>query len=334
MNTIRLLKVLVLTTTLFMLLQRDAFSQIDKLPTRTPDSVVKELRNFGFLCGTVTIAGTQSPLQGVLLHLDGTSYTCMSRSSGDFSFEPVRPGSYVVNISLPGYESVEWYVGVRAEQQTNIYVPMVPDYSKPSFHQSGGLQVVVSDRSSGYPEFASIEIVELHRTGRTDLEGEYRTYNLASGKYHIRATSELHGATTLDSVDIEVARLSTVFLGLTDTARMSKDTCSLPHRKLLPKAGLLSSRGGNILGIARDKKSHKLLREVSIFLAPFGQRTHSDSMGRFRIMNLQPGFYCLTLGDIGYPRNTIHKVLVKAGEAVFLRLEISAWEFYLDYLIP
>jgi hypothetical protein len=333
MNTMRYRKVLALAVSVILLSLQDAESQINRFPARSPESIVREMRNFGFLCGTITIAGTQTPLQGVELHLEGTDHTCRSSGSGDFSFGPVRPGSYVAMISLAGYDSIEWHVGVVAEKQTNISVEMVPDYSVRFFHQTGGLHLVISDRNSGYPEFADFEIIEAGRNGRTDLEGEYTTYNLPPGRYHIKARSYWHNASILDSVDIRAATLSTLFLGTTDTTRPAKDTCSLPHRRL-PVEKAPSSHGGNILGIVRDAKSHEALRYVSVFIAPYGQRAQTDSLGRFRFMNLQPGPYCITLLQIGYPRSTTHGIQLQGGQAIFLRLELQATEFIPDVLNP
>lgn len=58
------------------------------------------------LYGVVTDADTGSPISGVKVTLDGQiTYT---DGSGNYGFEGLEPGSYVIEFSKDGYETVTY----------------------------------------------------------------------------------------------------------------------------------------------------------------------------------------------------------------------------------
>ncbi len=62
-------------------------------------------QNLAHISGKVTTSENK-PLASVSLHLLNTNHTTASDSQGDFSFEKITPGKYILQVSAIGYASI------------------------------------------------------------------------------------------------------------------------------------------------------------------------------------------------------------------------------------
>src|SRR5205085_1397874 len=60
--------------------------------------------NWGSVSGTVTIAGTGTPIAGVTIAVAGTPLTTTTDASGNYTFAQVGAGSQTINASASGYQ--------------------------------------------------------------------------------------------------------------------------------------------------------------------------------------------------------------------------------------
>ncbi|UWX55145.1 carboxypeptidase-like regulatory domain-containing protein [Maribacter litopenaei] len=78
-------------------------------------------QNTGVLKGKVLDAEVfNEPLMMANLQLKNTEWQTRTNFNGNFEFEAIEPGKYILQISFPGYETLEQMVEINADQ--SIYL--------------------------------------------------------------------------------------------------------------------------------------------------------------------------------------------------------------------
>src|ERR1700681_1266781 len=87
---------------------------------------------------------------------------------------------------------------------------------------------------------------------------------------------------------------------------------------LIPAAG--QDRGGTVTGVAKDS-STSTLQGALVQLDPGGKRTVTDSQGQFRITDVVPGDYTLTVSYVGFAPFT-QNIKVASAQTVNVEAEV------------
>src|ERR1700681_1085331 len=87
---------------------------------------------------------------------------------------------------------------------------------------------------------------------------------------------------------------------------------------MIPAAG--QDRSGTVAGVAKDS-STSTLQGALVQLDPGGKRTVSDSQGQFRITDVVPGDYTLTVSYVGFAPFT-QSIKVAFGQTVNVEAEV------------
>lgn len=76
-------------------------------------------QNFGKIKGTITTSDGENAV-GVNIILKGSKYGTVSNEEGAFEFNRVKPNSYILQVSLSGYETLEQQVNVTANETATL----------------------------------------------------------------------------------------------------------------------------------------------------------------------------------------------------------------------
>ncbi|MES2647378.1 MAG: TonB-dependent receptor [Bacteroidota bacterium] len=94
--------------------------------------------------------------------------------------------------------------------------------------------------------------------------------------------------------------------------------------------GQNSFNQGILTGIILDKNTQKPLAGFTLLLNPGASSVVSDSLGRFRFSDLNPGTYIITITGVGYNTKTLENLLVTNGNVNNISIELEASSVVLD----
>jgi len=88
-----------------------------------------------------------------------------------------------------------------------------------------------------------------------------------------------------------------------------------------------------VSGYITDKNTLKPIAGISINLEPINKGTTTDSSGFFRITNITPGSYNLTLSSINYNAKTVSNLVLTSGNETTISVEMEAAAKKLDEIV-
>jgi CarboxypepD_reg-like domain/TonB-dependent Receptor Plug Domain len=92
---------------------------------------------------------------------------------------------------------------------------------------------------------------------------------------------------------------------------------------LILPIGILTAQNGTLVGSAKDKLTQEVLIGATVTLEGTQLGTTTDLDGNFRIANIPPKTYNVTLRYLGYEPETRYNVVVTTGNANFLNFELT-----------
>lgn len=187
--------------------QRDAQAQAPA-PTGT-----------GLMAGTVTMAGTGQPVEGVRVTLSGAelraSRSAMTNTDGQFVFEKLPAGTYTVRGAMTGHIAGTYGQKQPGKPGTSIVLTAGQQLKNVTFEiaKGGVISGVVLDEknrpSIGTPVRvmrwmiqSGERILTTAGTGTTDDRGMYRIFNLSPGDYVVSAVPRNTASEVLTGIDI------------------------------------------------------------------------------------------------------------------------------------
>ena len=134
----------------------------------------------GDISGTVKNSVTGEYISGADVLLEEKNLTVTTDSSGSFLFSSISTGTYTLQFSATGYNSLtQENVSVEADQTTTVNVSLIPE-STPS----GTISGTVTDISSNVLSGVLVEVVSLGITAYTDSSGNY-SLNVSTGNFNV-----------------------------------------------------------------------------------------------------------------------------------------------------
>jgi len=256
-------------------------------PTTTVSAASK-----GWVEGTVTepFMFTGLPLEGVTVSVVGKFIWDVTDSNGRYNVS-LDPGTYDLQFSLPGYDTVtKTGISVQSGKTTTLDVTL---------HQSkGNLKGKVTDKKSGYPIFnAFVKVKELFLTDtNTDIFGTYAFDDLPVGTYNVTVSMGKYKDVTKKVTLLENKDVTLDF-------QMEKSV-------------------GNIKGKVTDKATGSAIAGVTVSVEEAMIDNDTDVNGNYILVDLDVGNYSLYTFNMKYASGTMN-VEVKAGADTTANLQLN-----------
>jgi large repetitive protein len=164
----------------------------------TTNADISLSRISGNISGTVVDAqGNPITAQEVSIKLTDTSGVILNAviadNSGQFMFMDIRPGSYLLNVTTPGYQARTVSILVEANETTNTVIQLSTSF--------GFLRGTVVEMSTGIPlNGARIVVTDITNnlvtTGISDVNGTFFITNLPLGSLNVTASKSNYASTT------------------------------------------------------------------------------------------------------------------------------------------
>lgn len=111
---------------------------------------------------TKSKAGQLLPLEGVKIVLEGTKFSKVTDSTGQFSFFDVPQGNYKLTASKEGFFPDEKQISVSIGMPVNVTLTLVPDNRQSISTEPGKTRPASSGKSMVYVAFAALPSHETH----------------------------------------------------------------------------------------------------------------------------------------------------------------------------
>lgn len=156
-----------------------------------------------------SIAGTVTPVvDGTLLTLTTSNGvpigTSLADSNGNFQFDNLQPGQYIVTATAPNYQTSTAGATVVSDQTTAVSITIVPNPA-----EVGG---VITDTSGSPVTNATIQVIDVNgtvlQTGGTDQSGQYVIGNLPPGAFTLVVNAQDFSSAT-DGITLEPGQIIT-----------------------------------------------------------------------------------------------------------------------------
>jgi len=179
----------------------------------------------GVMMGTVTMAGSGQPVEGVRVTLTGAELrgtrSAMTNDDGQFVFDKLPAGSYTVRGTRTGHIAGTYGQKQPGKPGTSIVLAAGQQLKNVTFEiaKGGVISGAVLDEKNRPSIGTSVRVMRwmiqsgeriltTAGTGTTDDRGLYRIYNLTPGEYVVSAVPRNSAAEILTSADaINIARM-------------------------------------------------------------------------------------------------------------------------------
>ncbi len=231
----------------------------------------------GALQGVVVGAQTNLPLAGVNVTLAGPmSASDLSDTYGDFQFKQVQPGSYTLELSLAGYETLTAAVSVTQGQTIALGTVSLSKGTTPT---TGTVQGVFtrSDTGAALPG-VTVSVLETGQSAITSSDGRYQIPNVPAGDVVLQAAKS--GYSTANAATSITAGGLAVF-----------------SSSLTP----VTAPATAIEGVIKDAATDLPISGATISLSGATTATATtDGSGAYRVEGLTPGALSIEITASGY----------------------------------
>ncbi len=247
----------------------------------------------GAIAGTVTEAGTNAPIEGVLVAVVETGLSAETDSQGAYSIEDLSPDTYEVTASAEGYVSATKTVTVEDGQTADADFAL--DAVQP---ETGTVNGTVTDADSGQAiAGATIELNGTETT--TDSLGEYSIEDVSPGTYTVTARAEGYVSTT-------------------KTVAVEGGETAIADFSLNPDLVL-----GTLTGTVSDSGTGSGIAGASVFVQGdgFSTSTSTDSSGTYTINDIPVGTYTVTASADDYESESVETAIAEGDNTLNFNLD-------------
>lgn len=265
-----------------------SYFTVDAATTVTVPDQITLFRNIGTIQGKATLAGVSEDNSGIAISIVGenTSYTAVTSSDGSF-IKTVKPGSYTVTASYPGYSSQTIDITVTENNNTSAVFPELP-------LSSGGVAGTViltgsEDFSGVVVTLTDSEAATTTYTEITGADGSYRFTGLKKGgTYFMTFSKDGYVTDRSRNIDVTVGSVS-----VAESVTLRSTTATLKGKIQLEGA---SSYENVTILLKNDKNQYT---------------STTDQKGEYLINRVIPGTYTILASKGGFVTSTPSEIVVE-----------------------
>ncbi|MGD8782081.1 MAG: carboxypeptidase regulatory-like domain-containing protein [Ignavibacteria bacterium] len=248
--------------------------------------------NFGNISGTVTNSETSQAVGQVNITTDPVTNSVNTNSSGQYSIENIKTGTYTVTAAKDGFVSASIQIAVEGGKTATADFLLAPEEEVNNF---GTIIGTVKDIVTFTPlDQVNITTSPVTSSVTTDESGSFIIEGLSAGTFVLNAEKQGYDSTSI-SVSVAIGDTTTADIFMEET-----DTTTIPTT-------------GEIAGVISDALSGNPLEDAIVTTDPATSLVTSGVEGKYSITNLTPGSYTVNVTKTGYGSNS-GEVTVTAGE--------------------
>jgi len=250
----------------------------------TIDFALVPLPTTGTILGIVTDSITTIPIEGAIISVEGTSYTAITNSDGEYTISEVIPGIYNITSTASGYKPKTISNAVVIAGEITI-----ADFELAPI--SGIINGTITNFLTSNPIEGAIIFAVGNSTyqGISGEDGTYSISNINPGVYNVTASADGYYPKTEANVEVNFSEITLVDFALVPIS-------------------------GSISGKVSDYESFEGIEGAEINAVGISSvySTISGTDGLYLINNVDPGFYDVTASAVGYTSET------KTNQEVFI----------------
>lgn len=292
--------------------------------------VASSLRSSLVVSSGATLRGTVTdneshPLAGAKVSViqEQSAVSVFTATDGSFGMRNLKPGSYRVIASKPGYENAVQNVNLASAPNRAIQFQLKQQNStlvagllRRQMNRQSVIRGRVLGPNSNVIANATVALKATSATSplattKTNQNGEY-LFNVREGQYEVSAS---HDSFQTASRVIEVKAGSQVQVDFA-----IKPAVRTPGRPTPIAPVSKPVKTGGVVGQVLDAKTGRPVAGATVSLSE-QQRISTSQTGNFAFANLSPGNYQLTIIKTGY-LSTQRTVSVPSGETIRLNLSL------------
>jgi hypothetical protein len=181
---------------------------------RDVDTLRSYLQRTGTIGGRISIFSSHRIPRNLVVTIRDTSNLARSLnvdSTGRYVFGLIPPGSYLLWAKAPGFETQYQFLEVSPGRSSTNDIGLIPDYTVPSTHKTGGVVGIVLDSVSSISiPYAAVALVTTNRTIAVDIGGHFAIYDLKPGHYTFHISASGHKTISVDSVLVEAGNATSL----------------------------------------------------------------------------------------------------------------------------
>ena len=266
---------------------------ISDFTMRNADSLINLV--YGGIEGIVRDYKDDSPIANVTIRTQPVTASVTTDANGKFSLSNIVAGTYAVYAEKSNFETVNISVAVVKGLSTtaDFFLSELDTNALKLFGTISG--TIKNSIDNSLIENVSIRTIPPTSIISTDRNGEYSLSNITPGNYTIYAEK-----TNFDTSSISIA----VQKGITTIADFF-------ITELDTNAFITT---GSIVGKIIDAKTGVAIQEAVITTTPPTSSVTSDANGIYKIVNLQPGDYSISVTKYGF-QNASTSIMVFVGQS-------------------
>ncbi len=262
-----------------------------------------EPATFGTISGVITEFATDSVIYKANVFTEPATGYVTTDENGEYKISNIEPGEYIVTAAKSGYDTLKAGVTVVAGKTTTADFILHKSDSL-SNEQYGAIAGKVIDAVTSQP----VEQVTLYTSPASTIilssaTGEFQFERLQPATYILTAKK-----TGYDSLSVTVA----VEAGYTSNAELT----------LTPTDTTTPPQFASVEGYVIDAVNGKAVANALIAGSPSFGTFFTDSTGFYKVNNIVPGDYTITVSKTYYA-DASEEITTVAGETVYLNFALS-----------
>ncbi len=242
--------------------------------------------NYGTIKGIIRNTANNTVISNAIVKTTPPSLSVSSKADGAYELTKMTPGTYVVEATKAGYDTVKISIVVKKNEISvaDIYLKQLDTTPKPVTGTISGL--VLNSFDAKPLASATVTTTPSLSSVITDNAGLYEVKNVPPGKYKVKISKP----------------------GFTDSEKEISVTAGINTVANFT----LQSTTGRISGTITDAVTEKPISGVNVYTTPGTTSVTTGADGKFVLENIPPGKFSLNTVKSGYVAG-VKEIQVTAG---------------------